>query len=202
MFPGQRRVRRKRTAVLLSPGPPPLASPPGRPAGLSRRAGRQAIPSGGTSGVPSSGRAGHQVPSRTAGCGPLAGCGALAGCARSHLPEFCGPGRRVAGPRICSRGCPDTQTHRWPLDGQSAPPGQRCDPADPAAVAKSGADPRRHRCSSSHSPQCCPRRQPPLAPRKGDEPPEHAKTSELRYVRTSARLRTPRRCWRECARAH
>jgi hypothetical protein len=28
-----------------------------------------------------------------------------------------------------------TQTHRWPLDGEPVPLGQRCDLADPAAVA-------------------------------------------------------------------
>src|SRR6266566_3965793 len=30
----------------------------------------------------------------------------------------------------------DTQTHRWPPDGQAAHPGQRCDPAGPAAVTE------------------------------------------------------------------
>jgi hypothetical protein len=31
---------------------------------------------------------------------------------------------------------PDTQTHRWPPDGHAAHPGQRCDPAGPAAVTE------------------------------------------------------------------
>ena len=40
---------------------------------------------------------------------------------------------------------PDKQTHRWPPDGQAAHPGQRCDPADPAAVMsmREGAEPIR-----------------------------------------------------------
>ena len=48
----------------------------------------------------------------------------------------------------------------------------------------------------------CRRGSAPWPPGKTDEPGSPLKTSELRYVRTSARLRTPRRCWRECARAH
>jgi len=53
--------------------------------------------------------------------------------------------RRVRRKRTAPRGAPrrrrrhrkplKTQTHRWPLDGQSVPPGQRRDLAGPAAVA-------------------------------------------------------------------
>ena len=44
-----------------------------------------------------------------------------------------GPGGRTGGQVPRKR--PDKQTHRWPLDGQSAPPGQRRDLACPATVA-------------------------------------------------------------------
>ncbi len=98
------------------------------------------------------------------------------------------------------------------------PPGQRCDLADLAAVTRElqgiRAYPRRHdvpgvaRHGAAHRGAApwtlakgCPRGAP-LAPRKGDEPASPLKTSELRFVRASAQLRTPRRCWRECARAH
>ena len=66
--------------------------------------------------------------------------------ANGHLwsPWTAPPGRRLAHPADrwphLTAPLPDTprikQTHRWPPDGQSAPPGQRCDPAGPAAVAR------------------------------------------------------------------
>jgi hypothetical protein len=64
---------------------------------------------------------------------------AAAGLAPERAGRRSGPGAgagRAPG-RLPDRAAKlsDKQTHRWPLDGLSAPPGQRCDPADPAAVA-------------------------------------------------------------------
>jgi len=94
-------------------------------------------------------------------------------------PQANGPVPGVSHPAAPS---PDKQTHRWPPRGQAADPGQRCDPADPPTVRQNArADPLGHRCVM-----------------------EPAITRELRcsYSFTSARLRTPPRCWREYARAH
>jgi hypothetical protein len=93
---------------------------PGQDVTLSRQA------------VPSSCPAGQDVTRGRAGQGVrLPGTAACRLPAmRAISPGLSEPSRRVAG-------SPDKQTHRWPLDGQSAPPGQRCDPADPA-VTKAG----------------------------------------------------------------
>ena len=120
-----------------------------------------------------------------------------------------GPRREAGASRV-----PDKQTHRWPPDGQSVSPGQRCDPAGAPLPELHIARAPKCQGRSTQTPLLwesfailLPARgtiplAPPTPPAKAMKPREHAKTSELEYVRTSARLRTPRRCWRECARAH
>ncbi len=200
MFPGQPLVRRKRTADMDTPGRPVrlMVCPVGRDARVPSPRPR-----------PPTARAGEAV-SPNPEASPRTPKGLPE--PRSVSPTLRAkqaPRREAGDSRV-----PDKQTHRWPPDGQSAPPGQRCDPADPPL-------PELH---IARAPKC----QGPIhadtaalgvirhtAARPGDDPPgspappakamkprEHAKTSELEYVRTSARLRTPRRCWRECARAH
>ena len=102
--------------------------------------------------------------------------------------------------------------------GSTRPPGQRCDLAGPAAVAMAGADPLRHCCFGSRSPQCCldgaahmggwsrgddsPGPAMAMDPGTRQNPRTLVDAYELWLMRTSARLRTPRRCWPEYARAH
>ena len=92
---------------------------------------------------------------------------------RSSAGASPGPWTRLPGPGHSGE-APDKQTHRWPLDGQSAPPGQRCDPAGPAAVARAS---KRTLGRSAQTPlrwgvtrHNAARGEAPPRPRKGDDP--------------------------------
>ena len=173
MFPVTRQVRRKRTPFSARPGRIRGSADESEESGGERRSVHTEVGSG----------------KKQRGLGEEARLGS---------------GERKAGLGATMRS-PDKPTHRWPPDGQAAPSGtrptllprgpippdpplgrripgpgnQRCDPAGPAAVAE---------CRG----------------RSAGTPLLHGVriTRELRRARTSARLRTPRRCWREYARAH
>ena len=103
------------------------------------------------------------------------------------------------------RKVPDKPTHRWPPDGQADPSGTR-----PALLPRGAHPPGPPLGEGSPAPgnqRCAPAGPAAVAECRGRSagtPLLHGVriTRELRRARTSARLRTPRRCWRECARAH
>lgn len=187
MFPVTRQVRRKRTPVFGRPGRTRGARMrPGERRRLRTEDGLGAEaaqrPGSGRSWV---GSASEKRLRERAASG--------SGEARAWERAREGSGREQGGGLGEIVRSPTSKTHRWPPDGQAAhtglcrfpgrtpgPPGnQRCDPAGPAAVAE---------CRG----------------RSAGTPILHGVriTRELRRARTSARLRTPRRCWREYARAH
>ena len=120
------------------------------------------------------------------------------------VPQPAAGRRRLAAGGIWShansRGTPDKQTHRWPLEGQPLRANGAIWPAPPPSQLP-GAETPRHRCFRVPRPIAVHGARPP-APLQWRWTREPANTRELPLVRTSAPLRTPRRCWPEYARAH
>jgi hypothetical protein len=184
MFPVTRQVRRKRTPVF------------GRP-GRTRGSAGGSEESGGACAQ----RVGSGEKQRVGSGEKRRGLGEKQGWARGERKAGLGghevpgqanaslaPGRSgrpirgSAGPLSGGSHPPDPLGRDEPLGGATPqPPGnQRCDPAGPAAVVEMPG-PIRWDTAPSWSPH----------------------NRELRRARaTSARPRTPRRCWREYARAH
>jgi hypothetical protein len=201
MFPVTRQVRRKRTPVFGRPGRIRGSADESEESGGERRSmraeggpGREAAEKAGAGLSQKQGRLGESS----------VGLRERAAWARGSSKA--GPtGERKAGLGEDTRS-PDKQTHRWPrtvrppigtrpalLSGGPIPPGTpplgRRPPAPPGTNdAIRPAPPPSQKCRG----------------RSAGTPRLHGVriTRELQRARASARPRTPRRCWREYARAH